>query len=155
MERLTRLLRMKRVWIPLALYLAWALFGFLVLPGILRTQIVQGIRQNLKREAQLDRVRFNPLILSVTLEGFDLKDPDGTSFVAFDRLYVDVQFTSIVRWALTLREFRLDRPRVHIRVLPNGEPNFLDLVPKGRDEAGLEFTMGWLRRHDQYEDGTR
>ena len=33
-----------------------------------------------------------------------------------------------------------------------GAYNFLDLVPKGRDEADLPFTMEWLRRHDQYED---
>src|SRR5437016_14353798 len=30
-----------------------------------------------------------------------------------------------------------------------GAYNFLDLVPKGRDE-GLDFTMEWVRRHDQY-----
>ncbi|MBE9552026.1 MAG: DUF899 domain-containing protein [Proteobacteria bacterium] len=33
-----------------------------------------------------------------------------------------------------------------------GAYNFLDLVPKGRDEADLPFTMGWVRRHDRYED---
>lgn len=27
---------------------------------------------------------------------------------------------------------------------------FLDLVPKGRDEAGLPFSMSWLRHHDAY-----
>jgi predicted dithiol-disulfide oxidoreductase (DUF899 family) len=32
----------------------------------------------------------------------------------------------------------------------NGAYHFLDLVPKGRDEDGLRFTMEWLRRHDQY-----
>ena len=31
--------------------------------------------------------------------------------------------------------------------------NYLDLVPKGRDEDGLPFTMSWLRHHDRYEDG--
>jgi predicted dithiol-disulfide oxidoreductase (DUF899 family) len=31
-----------------------------------------------------------------------------------------------------------------------GAYNFLDLVPKGRDEDHLEFTMEWVRRHDQY-----
>jgi predicted dithiol-disulfide oxidoreductase (DUF899 family) len=30
--------------------------------------------------------------------------------------------------------------------------NFIDLLPKGRDEDDLDFTMAWLRRHDQYED---
>jgi hypothetical protein len=30
---------------------------------------------------------------------------------------------------------------------------YLDLVPKGRDEGGLPFTMSWVRHHDCYEDG--
>ena len=33
-----------------------------------------------------------------------------------------------------------------------GAYNFIDLLPKGRDEEELEFTMAWLRRHDQYDD---
>jgi predicted dithiol-disulfide oxidoreductase (DUF899 family) len=35
----------------------------------------------------------------------------------------------------------------------NGAYQFLDLVPKGRDEKGLKYPTAWLRRHDQYEDG--
>ena len=31
--------------------------------------------------------------------------------------------------------------------------NYLDLVPKGRDEDGLPFTMSWVRHHGRYEDG--
>ena len=27
---------------------------------------------------------------------------------------------------------------------------YLDLVPKGRDEKELKFPMEWVRRHDQY-----
>lgn len=33
----------------------------------------------------------------------------------------------------------------------NGAYHYLDLVPKGRDEADLPHSMAWLRRHDQYE----
>jgi predicted dithiol-disulfide oxidoreductase (DUF899 family) len=33
-----------------------------------------------------------------------------------------------------------------------GTYNLLDLVPKGRDEDGLEFTMAWVRHHDRYDD---
>lgn len=32
----------------------------------------------------------------------------------------------------------------------NGAYHYLDLAPKGRDEAGLDYPMQWLRRHDQY-----
>jgi predicted dithiol-disulfide oxidoreductase (DUF899 family) len=34
-----------------------------------------------------------------------------------------------------------------------GTYNFLDLVPKGRDEDGLAHTMAWVRHHDRYDDG--
>jgi predicted dithiol-disulfide oxidoreductase (DUF899 family) len=31
-----------------------------------------------------------------------------------------------------------------------GPYSYLDLVPKGRDESGLPFTMVWVRHHDRY-----
>jgi predicted dithiol-disulfide oxidoreductase (DUF899 family) len=31
--------------------------------------------------------------------------------------------------------------------------NYLDLVPKGRDEDDLPFTMSWVRHHDRYVNG--
>jgi predicted dithiol-disulfide oxidoreductase (DUF899 family) len=34
----------------------------------------------------------------------------------------------------------------------NGAYHLLDLVPKGRDEAGLSYPQEWVRRHDQYDD---
>ena len=33
-----------------------------------------------------------------------------------------------------------------------GAYNWLDLTPKGRDEAELPWTMAWVRRHDEYDD---
>lgn len=33
-----------------------------------------------------------------------------------------------------------------------GTYNYLDLVPKGRGEDGLERPMAWLRHHDRYEN---
>jgi predicted dithiol-disulfide oxidoreductase (DUF899 family) len=33
-----------------------------------------------------------------------------------------------------------------------GAYNFLDLVPKGRDEKGLAYSMAWVRHHDRYQN---
>jgi len=32
----------------------------------------------------------------------------------------------------------------------NGAYQWLDLVPKGRDEDGLDFSMSWVKLHDEY-----
>jgi len=34
----------------------------------------------------------------------------------------------------------------------NGAYHWMDIAPKGRDEDGLDYTMAWLRRRDQYQD---
>jgi predicted dithiol-disulfide oxidoreductase (DUF899 family) len=34
----------------------------------------------------------------------------------------------------------------------NGAFQFLDLVPKGRDEAGLPHPMAWVKLRDRYEN---
>lgn len=36
-----------------------------------------------------------------------------------------------------------------------GTYNLLDLVPKGRDEEQLPYTMAWVRHHDRYEAAGR
>jgi predicted dithiol-disulfide oxidoreductase (DUF899 family) len=33
-----------------------------------------------------------------------------------------------------------------------GAYHFLDIAPKGRDEAGLAWSMAWVRHHDRYEN---
>lgn len=32
-----------------------------------------------------------------------------------------------------------------------GTYHYLDMTPKGRDEGNLDFSMAWIRRHDEYE----
>lgn len=34
----------------------------------------------------------------------------------------------------------------------NGAYHWMDIAPKGRDEDGLDYTMAWLKRRDQYDD---
>jgi predicted dithiol-disulfide oxidoreductase (DUF899 family) len=36
-----------------------------------------------------------------------------------------------------------------------GTYRILDLVPKGRDEDGLEWTMQWVRHHDRYDSDAK
>jgi predicted dithiol-disulfide oxidoreductase (DUF899 family) len=37
----------------------------------------------------------------------------------------------------------------------NAAYNYIDLVPKGRDEVGHAFPQFWVHRHNEYEDTRR
>jgi len=127
MKFFKRLLRRKRLW-PLAIVLLYTIFGFLILPGIVRWQAVRAIAENLGRDATIESVRFNPYLLSLSMRDFVLPDPDGGEFVSFDEFYVDFQISSLVRWAFTFKEVRLENPRVHVRIMPDGQLNYADIL---------------------------
>jgi predicted dithiol-disulfide oxidoreductase (DUF899 family) len=46
-----------------------------------------------------------------------------------------------------------DSGRLGNRQALNRAYQYLNLVPKVRDEEGFKFPMEWVRRHDQYEGG--
>jgi len=121
--------RRRRLLIVLAaLLVLYTVFGFLVLPWIVRRQLEKRLTAALHRETTIERVRTNPWALSVTIDGFLVKDPDGTRFVSWDRLYV-----TLTLWRIVLREVTLEKValvRFHSRVAmdKSGRLNFQDLV---------------------------
>ncbi|MDL1978830.1 MAG: DUF748 domain-containing protein [Deltaproteobacteria bacterium] len=129
-----RILRQKRVWALVVMVVLYTVFGFFIAPRIIKSQGLKAIAGNLGRQATLEKVLVNPYSLSLTLQGFELKDPDGTALVAFDDLYLNFQTSSLFRWAFTFKELRLDGPRIDLRRLPDGQPNFVDLIPDKSDE---------------------
>lgn len=118
-----------------AAVLVYALAGFLVLPGVLRSQTVGILKEKLHRDATIREISVNPFMLSLTVNGFELKDPDGSAFVSFEQLVVDFELSSVFRRAYTFREIRLVSPFGRVQVHPDGSYNFSDLISR---EAGVE-----------------
>lgn len=115
-------LRRKRFWILFAV-LAYTLIGFLLVPWIFERQVVHLLGTQLERPVRIEGVRFNPYLLSLEARGFAITEADGSPLVAFERLYVDFQLSSLFRWAWTFREITLERPRVEFVRFPDGSTN--------------------------------
>lgn len=110
--------------------------GFAVAPAILKPVAVKNIARATHRDVAIERLKINPLTLSVTIQGFKLADPGGASpFIAFEELYVNWSIiSSAFHRALILEEIRLEKPYVSITRKPDGTYNFSDLIPKEQDK---------------------
>ncbi len=133
-------------WVLLALY---AFIGFVVVPLIARQVIVDQIQQQLGLTATLTDVDVNPFALSARLREFSIAGRDGEPLIAFDRLDVNLQLSSIFNRALTLREVRLVRPFVNVVRDAAGTPNLRALIPppdpepkQHEDAAPLRLIVG-------------
>ncbi|MDL1963155.1 MAG: DUF748 domain-containing protein [Deltaproteobacteria bacterium] len=110
------------------LILLYGVFGFLIAPYILKSNLISGIAGQLGRNATVDEVKVNPFVLSVTMRGFEMSEPDGERFAGFEELYVNFQLSSIFRRAYTFDEIRLIVPEGRVKILPDGSLNFSDLL---------------------------
>jgi uncharacterized protein involved in outer membrane biogenesis len=129
-QKLKTLSRVKKIALTVALlFLGYTFFGFLVFPWIVRLVAVHQLPKVLHRPTVIEKVRFNPFTFALEVQGLAISEPKGTDrFLSFDRLYVNVQASSIFKLAPVVREFRLEKPYVRLVRNQDATYNFSDLL---------------------------
>ncbi|HSE02421.1 MAG TPA: DUF748 domain-containing protein [Burkholderiales bacterium] len=114
-----------------ALYL---LLGFLAAPALVERGIRNYVAETLKRTVSLGEVRVNPLLFKVEIRDFALNERDGAPIVGFERLLVNFELSSLLRWAWTFSEIALEGLDLRVDIAPDGKLNLAALAesfPKG------------------------
>ncbi|MBT0666318.1 DUF748 domain-containing protein [Geobacter pelophilus] len=132
--------RQRKILIALAASAALLLlFIILVLPGIVKTKAVEGIKKSTGRQAAIDRVSINPFTLSARIDGFRMKEADGAAvFASFSSLKVRVSTASIIRRAPVVGELTLVRPQLSLVRVSDNNYNFSDIVERIRKQPKSE-----------------
>ena len=124
-----RVLTSRYFCVPVGCLLLYALIGFVLSPILVRWIVPRYARDSLHCQASLREVRMNPFLLTLEVRGFELKEDDGSPLVAFERLFTDMEWVSLFRWAAIFRDFSLEGPTVHAVVEADGALNLRKLVP--------------------------
>ena len=125
----TSLLR-RLAWWAGGLLLFYTVLGFLILPPIIRHVAVQQMAQQLDREVSIEKVSLNPFALSTSVRGLRVKDKDGQPFLAWDEVYVRLEWSSFFGKAWRFQEIRAIRPFVRVQMNADRTFNFSDLLTK-------------------------
>jgi uncharacterized protein involved in outer membrane biogenesis len=125
--------RRRRFWAVVVL-LVYTLAGFFLVPWVARVQIVEQVSAALSLPVKLNEFRFNPWTLRAEATGFAIGETDGTRIVGFERLVVDLQVSSLFRFALTFREVTLDKPFGRLTRQPDGSLNVDPLIAAASGE---------------------
>lgn len=112
------------------LLVCYALLGFLGIPLLVGWIAPSQIAKQLDREVTLKSVRFNPFTFECEISDLDIKDPDGSSLLSWNRFRLNFEFTSIFRGPWRFREIVLDAPSIRAQVNPDYRFNFSDLIEK-------------------------
>jgi hypothetical protein len=114
--------------VVVVLFAAYTLAGFFLVPRLISRYVPRYAQEQLKRSAEIGEVRFNPLLLKLEIKRFRLQEADGRPLLAFDRLFVDFELSSLYRRAWTFAEIQLDAPRVDAVLGRDGRLNLAELL---------------------------
>jgi uncharacterized protein involved in outer membrane biogenesis len=128
-----------------AIFVLYGLFGYLVLPGIIKSQGEKAIAAALHRRLTIERVDVRPYALDVSIHGVKLMEPDGQGvFASFQELQVRVSAASLVHLAPVIKEVHLAGPFVHLRRMGPNRYSTDDIVAavSARKSAGQGAVAG-------------
>lgn len=139
LDRLRAFAARRRRWLIAAgtLFALYSAFGFFLAPRLLKTKLEQALAEATHRPVSLARVRVNPLVPSVTVDGLVLRARNGAPWIACDRIYVNARVLPLLWRTVSLKELSIVRPSVQVALDPQGRPEFADLF-----ESAPEPTAG-------------
>ena len=130
------LLRKLFLW-ALATVGLYAILGFIALPFLGKSVLVKQLTERLHRQVEIQKIKINPFLLTVEVDGLILKDRDGGGpFLSFEMLYLDLEAVSLFKRGPVLREIQLTAPHFTLTRNDDLTYNFSDLL----DEFGSKST---------------
>lgn len=122
--------RRKIILWGIGLVLFYTVFGFLILPLIVKHVAIKQLSEQLDREVTIRQVRINPYVLSGTIRGLLVKDKDGEPFLSVDEMYANFQLSSFFGKPWVFDEIHTTQPYVRMQINKDYSFNFTDLITK-------------------------
>lgn len=141
------------------------LFGYFVLPGIIKSQAEQLISEKLHRQTTIGKVDVSPYAMRVTVHDMKMMEPDGaTVFASFGALTVDVSLQSLFRFAPVVEQLTLSAPYIHLvrkdathyniddlLAMANSQPPKPDAEPARFSLFNIQIDNGHIELDDRLE----
>lgn len=145
----------KKIAIVVVVLIAvYSITGFLVIPMVAESVLPNKLTEHLQRPASVKSVSFNPYTLKLSVEGVIVQDKkdESKNLIAVEKIFVNLQWSSLFRLALICKEIRVEHPRIRVARISTTSYSFSDLLslkhstqktpePAKKDEGGLRFTL--------------
>lgn len=119
-------------------FILYTLFGFILLPLIIESQIENIAAKESNSKLSVDDVYFNPFNFKMQLRGVVLETLDEERIASLDMLLIDLEPHSLLMAALHVKSVVLQRPQISISYYKDKTFNFSKILKDKKDEPANE-----------------
>ena len=120
----------RRGLIALIIVVLYGAAGFLLAPWLIERTLTSTLSERLSLSAQVGDLQLNPFSLSLRVDDLKVDEAEGETLLAFERLFINFQLSSLFRWAWSFDEIHLIRPYAHFERLTETDSNITELAAR-------------------------
>ena len=110
-------------------FLLFGLFGYFILPGVIKSQAEKQIAEKLQRTVSIEKIEVSPYAMAVTVHNLKLMERDESKvFASFEELKVNISLQSLFRFAPVVQEVQLTKPYIHLARTSANHYNIDDII---------------------------
>jgi hypothetical protein len=122
--------RRRKLFWAIGLLLAYTIFGFLILPWLVKVIGERQLRSNLNRQATIAKVKINPYTFSAAVQGLKILDKDGEPLLSWGEVFVDFELASFFGRPWVFKDIGITNAYARVQLNKDGTFNFSDLIEK-------------------------
>lgn len=115
--------------IVLGFFAFYLFLGFMIIPFVLKWGIESQGTKILKTPVSVRSVYMNPIMLSVVMNGVEIRDTNKQMLVGFEKLDIDVSFLAFFKKMYRIESVKLDGFQMNPALLKDGKINLMAIVP--------------------------
>lgn len=98
--------------IILSLLSLYAVLGFIILPIVLKSKVVEIANEKINANLSIDDIDFNPFIFRLLIYGVKLEDLSGKHLVSFDSFEIDINPHKLYNGTINIKKVLLSNPEI-------------------------------------------
>ena len=155
--------KLKKILLYVTLF--YSILGFLVIPLVLKPQLIDVVQKQTNAKINIDDVYFNPFTFRLELSEIKLSSLDDKELLFIKRMILNTQVSSLFRGAIHIKDFILEEPRISLVLDKEKKINFTSIIKKSpqKSDSGtsgdipriIVDTIAIVEGNLNYEDYTR
>ena len=115
--------------------------GFLLMPVLIKRALENYAGEQSTGELQIDRVHMNPFTLALELSNTSLVDADNEPVFVFERVYINVDISGLLRRSVVVREVDIERPQMSLKHYGTDDTSISRLISGSQVSADDESVV--------------
>ncbi len=112
--------------------IVYAIIGFIVLPLVLKPQLVKILQENTNTKVSIAKVYFNPFVFNLELQNVKIDDLNKKAIFSFESMTLNVNPSSLFMGAVHIHLFEIKNPKINLVRNQDKTWNVLNILKKDK-----------------------